>query len=62
VNKLDIKRKESETDLALADYYDLGISTVVGISAKTERNLTDIQDQIEKAYNQRKIQHPIGSP
>ncbi|MDR0860684.1 MAG: hypothetical protein LBO09_07060, partial [Candidatus Peribacteria bacterium] len=25
INKLDIRRKESETDLAIADYYDLGI-------------------------------------
>jgi GTP-binding protein len=46
VNKLDVKRKESETDLALADYYDLGVPTVIGISAKTERNLFELQEQI----------------
>ena len=42
VNKLDVKRKEHETDLALADYYDLGIANVIGVSAKKERNLDSI--------------------
>jgi predicted GTPase len=59
VNKLDVKWKERETELALADYYDLGIATVIGISAKNERNLTAIQDQIEKLYKQRKKEHPV---
>jgi predicted GTPase len=61
VNKLDIQRKESETDLALSEYYRLGIPTVIGISAKTERNLTDLQDHIEKNYKQRKKEHPNSS-
>ncbi|MDR0282378.1 MAG: 50S ribosome-binding GTPase [Candidatus Peribacteria bacterium] len=42
VNKLDVKRKENETDLALTDYYDLGIANVIGISAKKERNLGNL--------------------
>lgn len=46
VNKLDLKWKESETDLALSDYYDLGIEKVIGISAKNERNIGEIEDQI----------------
>jgi predicted GTPase len=58
INKLDVKRKESETDLALTEYYGLGFTNVIGISAKTERNLTEIQQQIEIFYKQRKKSHP----
>jgi len=39
INKLDKKRKESETELALSEYYSLGFQDIVGISAKTKRNL-----------------------
>jgi GTP-binding protein len=59
VNKLDVKRKESETPLALAEYYDLGIATVIGISAKTERNLDELQEYIDNTYKTRKKQHPM---
>jgi predicted GTPase len=62
VNKLDVKWKENETELALTEYYDLGIGTVIGISAKKERNLTEIQEQIEKLYKQRKKQHLTNEP
>lgn len=58
VNKLDIKWKESETDLALADYYSLGFSEVLGISAKNERNLDQVQDVLVKKYKQRFKEHP----
>ncbi len=51
VNKLDKKRKESETEIALSDYYSLGFDDVVGISAKTKRNLPELQDLlIKKKY------------
>ncbi len=53
INKLDLKRKESETDLALADYHSLGFDTIIGISAKTERNLTEIHDAIKSYYTKR---------
>jgi GTP-binding protein len=46
VNKLDIKRKESETDLALSDYHKLGFETLIGISAKKKRNLIELQDEL----------------
>ena len=46
INKLDIKRKESETEMALSDYYSLGLSSVIWISAKKERNLNTIENQI----------------
>ena len=58
VNKLDIKRKESETELALADYYSLGFPEVLGISAKNERNLDQVQDLLVKKYKQRFKEHP----
>ena len=58
VNKLDMKWKEHETDLAIADYYDLGIANVVGISAKKERNLSEIEDLILKHFKQRKKLNP----
>jgi GTP-binding protein len=44
INKLDVKRKEAETDLALSDYYGLGFTNIIGISAKTERNLGALRD------------------
>ncbi|MDR2540456.1 MAG: hypothetical protein LBD11_01405 [Candidatus Peribacteria bacterium] len=60
INKLDLRRKESETDLAIADYYDLGIPNIIGISAKTERNLSEVEDQLLKKYHQWKKIHPEG--
>lgn len=50
VNKLDKKRKESETDLALSDYYSLGFDDLVGISAKTKRNLPKLQYLITEKW------------
>jgi predicted GTPase len=58
VNKLDVKWKESETDLALAEYYTLGIEKVIGISAKTERNLNEIQEQLFNFFRHWKKEHP----
>lgn len=57
INKLDIKRKESETQLAISDYYTLWLWTVIWISAKHERNLNEIEDEIRKYYNNRKKSH-----
>lgn len=57
INKLDIKRKESETEMAISDYYSLGLSSVIGISAKHERNLGTIESQINSFYNKRKKTH-----
>ncbi len=58
INKLDIKWKESETDLAISDYYSLWISNIIWISAKHERNLGAIESQINTFYNKRKKFHP----
>lgn len=57
VNKLDIKRKESETEIAISDYFSLWLSSVIGISAKKERNLSSIENQINSFYNKRKRNH-----
>jgi len=57
INKLDIKRKESESEIAISDYYTLWISNVIGISAKKERNLSTIEDKIKSFYNKRKKNH-----
>lgn len=48
INKLDKKRKEAETALALSDYYALGFEDVVWISAKTKRNIPELQDLLIK--------------
>lgn len=58
VNKLDIKWKESESDLAIADYYDLGIERIIGISAKTERNISEVEDIVMQEYKAWKASHP----
>lgn len=52
VNKLDVKRKESETELATSDYYALWLAHIVGISAKHERNLQAIENHIHSFYSQ----------
>lgn len=57
INKLDIKRKESETEMAISDYYTLGLSSVIGVSAKKERNLSTIESQINSFYNKWKKTH-----
>lgn len=59
INKLDLKRKESETELALSEYHHLGFQTLIGISAKTERNLTEIHEHIQKYYQERRKTHPM---
>lgn len=46
VNKLDVNYKSNQIDLAIADYYELGIEKVIWISAKNELNLTEIEDFI----------------
>jgi len=50
INKLDLKRKESQTNLAIADYYSLGFEHIIGISAKTARNLEELQTLIRTMY------------
>ncbi len=57
INKLDIKRKESETEIAISDYYTLWLSSVIGVSAKKERNLSTIENQINSFYSKRKKSH-----
>ncbi len=57
INKLDIKRKESETEMAISDYYTLWLSSVIWVSAKKERNLSTIENQINSFYNKRKKTH-----
>lgn len=46
VNKLDVNYKSNQIDLAIADYYELGIENVIWISAKNELNLAEIEDFI----------------
>lgn len=46
VNKLDINHKPQDTDLAISEYYELGIENVIWISAKHEYNITEIEDYI----------------
>ena len=57
INKLDIKRKENETEMAISDYYSLWIKYIIWISAKRERNLNTIEEQINSFYNKRKKNH-----
>ena len=57
VNKLDVKWKEAETELAISDYFTLWLSNVVWISAKHERNLWEIEKNINSFYNKWKKSH-----
>ena len=58
VNKLDVKRKANEWDLAISDYFILGLKKVIGISAKKERNLEELEDSIKEFVRDRKEKHP----
>lgn len=51
VNKIDIKHKEKEYDLAINDYFHLGFDHVIGISAKKQKNLVEVKDLITKIIN-----------
>lgn len=51
INKIDIKHKEKEYDLAVNDYYHLGFDHVIGISAKKQKNLVEVKDLITKIVN-----------
>ena len=51
VNKIDIKHKEKEYDLVVNEYYHLGFQHVIGISAKKQKNLVELQDLIIKILN-----------
>ena len=46
INKLDVKWKATETDLAISEYYELWLWTVIWISAKKERNIEELEDKI----------------
>ncbi len=48
INKIDKKRKEHQTDLAISDYYSLGFEHMLGISAKTKRNIPELNDLLMK--------------
>ncbi len=58
VNKLDVKWKVNELDLAISDYYGLGLEKVIGISAKKERNLSELEDAITEFARQRTARNP----
>ena len=51
VNKIDIKHKEQEYDIAVNEYYSLGFDHILGISAKKQKNLTEVKDLITKIIN-----------
>ncbi len=51
VNKIDIKHKEKDYDLAVNEYYSLGFEHVLGISAKKQKNLVEVKDLITKIIN-----------
>ncbi len=48
INKIDIKHKEKDDDLAINEYYSLGFDYIVGISAKKGKNLENLKDMIIK--------------
>lgn len=48
VNKIDLKHKEKDYDVAINEYYDLWFEYMVGVSAKKGKNLEDIKNIIIK--------------
>ncbi len=60
INKLDIKRKHGEKELALLDYYDLWFTNVVWISAQKWDNIDYLQEQIVDYIKNNKAILPWG--
>lgn len=58
VNKLDVRWKDHEHDLALSDYYQFGFDQVIGVSAKKERNISTLEDAILHYFSIWLTQHP----
>jgi len=50
INKIDMKYKENETDLAISDYYSLGFDKIIWISAKKWRNVDQLKQLIATSY------------
>ena len=57
VNKIDVKYKESETALAISDYYDLGFEHIVGIAAKKGRNIDTLQEEMSELKETIKVKN-----
>lgn len=47
VNKIDVKYRESESELAISDYHDLGFTHIIGISAKKGRNFDLLKEEMQ---------------
>ena len=60
VNKIDIKHKEKEYDLAVNEYYKLGFENVIGISAKKQKNVSEVKDIITKIINSKKLKEKVA--
>lgn len=56
INKLDIKRKHDQKDLALLDYYDLWFDNIVWISAQKWDNIDVLQSQIIDYFKKNKTE------
>jgi len=54
VNKLDIKRKHNQKDLALLDYYDLWFPNIIWISAQKWDNIDWLQEQMVSYFKNNK--------
>jgi len=51
VNKIDVKYRESESELAISDYHDLGFTHIIGISAKKGRNFDLLKEEMQDIAN-----------
>ncbi len=51
VNKIDVKHKEKEYDIAINEYYGLGFEEMIGISAKKGSNVDTVKNLITKKLN-----------
>lgn len=58
VNKIDVKYRESESDLAISDYHDLGFTHIIGISAKKGRNFDLLKEEMQDIAKNKIL--PVG--
>lgn len=53
---MDGKTKGKEYDMILADYYSLGIDTIVGVSAKTNQAIDTLKNKILEFADEKDIE------
>lgn len=56
-NKLDIKRKLQQYETAIAEYYEFGFPSVIGVSAKKDLKTEELREEIKEIYRNKNLEY-----